>query len=170
MRKVKILIILGIALLFVSFVPGSFTDRGDLIYRDEFQCYLINGSGNLWVEVYGADSRNISLYVLDYDDTLSLVEEGTLENTDPLFSIENVENFVGSISLPEQGWYGVIIQANITNPNLSNMRYDIYLTRELPHKIPFILFISSEIVSFCLLAYIKYGPDIEGQSLSKNEL
>jgi len=155
MRKVKILFILGIALLLVSFVPGSFTNRGDVIDRDPFSCILVNGSGNLWVEVYGRDNRNISLYVLDYDDTLSLVEEGNLENTAPLFSIENVESFVGPISLPEPSWYGVIVQANISNPDLSNMRYDIYITRELPHKIPFSLFISSEILAFCLLVYTK---------------
>ncbi|MBY8998200.1 MAG: hypothetical protein KGD60_10735 [Candidatus Thorarchaeota archaeon] len=156
MRAVKFFIILGFAFLLASFVPSPFASRGNLIDRGYYECFLVNGSGNLLVEVSGADYRNISLYVLDYEDTAVLVREESLENTTPLFFIENVFNFSGIISLPRPDWYGVVVLANIANPALTNMRYDIYITRPVPYLVPILLFTISEVLGIGLLLYRRF--------------
>ena len=153
MRVAKFFIILGFAFLLASFVPSPYVSHGDLIERGYYECFLVNGSGNLFVDVTGRDYRNISLYVLDYEDTLVLVREESMENTTPVFVLENVLNFSGSISLPRPDWYGVVVIANIANPALSNMRYDIIITRAVPYSIPILLFTILEVLGIGFIFY-----------------
>jgi hypothetical protein len=156
MRIAKFIIILGFAFLLASFVPSPLAYQGKLISRDYYECFLVNGSDNLLVDVSGADHRNISLYVLDYEDTIVLVREESLVNTTPLFFIENVLNFSGIITLPRPGWYGVVVLANIANPALTNMRYDIYITRAVPYLVPILLFAALEVLGIGLILYRRF--------------
>ena len=156
MRVTKFIIILGFAFLLASFVPSPFASQGDLISRGYYECFLVNGSGNLFVEVSGADNRNISLYVLDYENTAVLVREESLENTTPLFIMENALYFSGIILLPRSGWYGIVVLANISNPALSNMRYDIHITRAVPYLVPILLFTILEVLGIGFIFYRKF--------------
>ncbi|MCF2137219.1 MAG: hypothetical protein K9W43_08250 [Candidatus Thorarchaeota archaeon] len=150
MRLERFLVVLGLAFLIAAFIPGSTTIDGRLINRGDYQCFLVDGSGDLYVDARGEDvvGRNLSLYVLTYADTVTLVHSGSMTNLEPIFSVENVANFTGTIALPRPGWYSVVILPNISSPEISNMRYDIQISRVTPYVFPLLLFVISEILGF----------------------
>ncbi len=155
MRIAKFLIILGLAFLIASYVPAPSSSHGNLVSGDRYHCFVVKVTNNLYVDVSGAENRNFSLYILDYNDTLIFLTDGSLENTEPLFSWENIQQFSGVLSLPEPGWYGVIITSSISDPSF-NMRYDLYLTHATPYFTPFLLFVLLETLGGILLLYRKY--------------
>lgn len=161
MRVAKSIIILGLAFLLASFIPGRSLDYQNLMISGHYESFMVNGAGNVFVQVSNTENKNISLYVLSYNDTLVLVSEDSLENTTPLFQKEDFVNFSSIIALPERGWYGIVVATNSVNPSIDKTFIDIHINRPTPYLVPFLLFITSEVLG---LGVFIYGKLTKGSS------
>ncbi len=151
MRIVKFFIVIGIVFMITSFIPGSTVTHGTIAESDEYHCFMVAGAGNIYVNVRGADNRNLSLYVLTYEDTIILTNSGSLVYTHPVFSVYNFSEYTGIVVLPSTGWYCIAITPCISDPILTNTRYDIVITRATPYVFPFLISVVLEVFGVGLL-------------------
>lgn len=156
MRIAKFLVILGFAFLLASFVqsiPAHYESM--ILEKNEYECFLVRGAGNLFVEASCSEDRNISLYMLSYNDTLVLIKENSLYDTTPLFRKENIQYFSSVITLPERGWYGIVITFSSMNSSFEETSLNIHIAEANPYPIPFFLFIASEVLGLGCFTYQK---------------
>ncbi|NHI83796.1 MAG: hypothetical protein EAX81_05800 [Candidatus Thorarchaeota archaeon] len=156
MRITKFFIILGIAFLLASFLPSRSANYESIVVdRNHYECFLVRGAGNLFVEASGVEDRNISLYVLSYDDTLVLIQEDSLENTTPIFMKENILHFSDVINLPERDWYGIVVTFCFVNSSFGETSLHIHIAEVTPYPAPFFLFVVSEVLGLGSFIYRK---------------
>lgn len=131
-RYTKTCLILGFVFLFVSFIQGTADMSGRLIYYGNYDGFVVPSNGKIYIEAWGRDERPFSLYILNLDDMIIAIDEGSLDNVTPILTIENVVHYTATIEVPETGWYGILITQ--TNDSYANMRYDIVVSRGVPHN------------------------------------
>ncbi len=101
---------IGIALLVSSFIPppGGMGVQGSIDYGSYMiRMYGLRGDARVDIELY--EGLGISFYVLTTEDALLMLEERSIANTTPCFSLENTTEYSGIISIPSIGIYAFVV-------------------------------------------------------------
>ena len=124
-------ILIGVILLLISFAPGHITsldvDSEDALYTG----LLVMTNGDILVEAIALTNSSFSLYLLDFDSGVRLVEEESLANVTPILAIEDVDRYVGIIDLSTDDAYFIVVTNSSTSPSV--MRARITIWRATPH-------------------------------------
>jgi hypothetical protein len=124
-------ILIGVILLLISFAPGHITSRQvdseDALYTG----LLVVTNGDILVEAITLTNNSFSLYLLDFDSGVRLVDEASLANVTPILAIEDIDRYVGVIDLPTDDAYFLVVTNSSTSPSV--MRVVINIWRATPH-------------------------------------
>lgn len=105
----RLLFVIGISLVAMSFLfpagisgethidPGHYEGNYFLVTDDiYFETRVIYGNGPF------------SIYFLESDDVIQVLEEGTMIGIEPLVALEDIEEYEGWLHFPEPGTYGFV--------------------------------------------------------------
>lgn len=130
-------ILIGVILLLISFAPGHITsldvDSEDALYTG----LLVMTNGDILVEAIALSNNSFSLYLLDFDSGVRLVDEASLANVTPILAIEDVDRYVGIIDLPTDDAYLLVVTNSSTSPSVMWVQINIW--RATPHPRVFAL-------------------------------
>ena len=105
-------LIIGLSLVAISFTGYKIHQYGppEPIEGDAYFGYAFGsgGSFHIYAESWSNGSQTFSLYLLTIEDTLTLLEEQTLDNTDPLIEVHGVMQYDQLVSNFPPGKYGVV--------------------------------------------------------------
>ncbi len=71
--------------------------------------YVFTGAVVVTIEV--RDNYPISMYILDWSDTLNFMQSRALDNCSPIVEYHNITSFNGMIDVPAPGVYSLIIES-----------------------------------------------------------
>jgi len=149
MRLQVLIVGIGIALLVSSFIPppgGIGGVSGSINYEDfDIRMYGLRGSVHVDVELY--EGPGISFYVLTAKDALLVMEEQSVVNTTPCFSLENTTGYSGVIDIPSIGIYAFVV----TTYYNTTSHFDVGINNIYPQiwlLIPGVILIASGIILF----------------------
>lgn len=111
MRIEKSLLTIGVFLIIVSFLNLGGGGIGLDVGPNSFMGMWINTGGDFYLEVESQYNDSISIYILDYTDTLVIIKESSVENTTPLAVFYNVTQYSGTINIILPGTYAVLVTA-----------------------------------------------------------
>lgn len=151
LRSLKLIFGLGVTLIIVSFLYGGVAVSGKLLAYGEYCGHFVAVTEGIHIQVWGRDNRNVTLYVLDFDNGYKAINERSLENVSYLFIYENVSYLEINILVSAQGWYTVLVTPS--SAEHTYMRYDININRNIPHVGPFVLGIALIIFDILLVVY-----------------
>lgn len=161
-RLAKIILILGTALAMASWIPGASVIGGSgdsPIMYGEYDCYLFKYTENTYIEVEAYDNRGVTLYLLDLDETISFLQNESLDEIGVIPLAENVTNYVGYMPLQTRGWYCIII-----TPYHEMAAYGMEMKRITPHL--GLLLVSITLVSIGVVLVIRERQKSRGRSQS----
>lgn len=136
-----LMITLGITLLLVSFLGAGNFGLHASINSGMYKGYLFRTTDDIYVRAEKDTNESFSLYILDSEDTLSVLENGSLEQTNPVVMMENITHYTGRIELPSPGVYTILVTPSHNN----TISVNIDIQRTNPHMnalIPGILFVA----------------------------
>ena len=158
-------ILIGVILLLLSFAPGHITSR-DVDSEDAlYTGLLVMTNGDISVEAIALTNNSFSLYLLDFDSGVRLVEEASLANVTPILAIEDVDRYVGLIDLPTDDAYLIVVTNSSTSPSV--MRVQITIWRATPH--PRVFALGSILIAIGVIFGRKQILDILNQIQSKRK-
>jgi hypothetical protein len=132
MRIYESLLVLGIALLVVSFVPVSYVYTStENIAPESYAVYRVATIENVHLKLEVIHGHPVSLYILDSTDTLLVAQEGSIENTSPLFEFEGVLSINETIALPAADIYFFLV--TWTGEEADMPYYRIEVSGLVPH-------------------------------------
>ena len=112
MRIERTLVVTG-ALLIVLSLYAPIASPSYMTYVNlepaQYQGVLVACDAVLDVRISSHNGMPFSVSVLDYESSLYALEEGSLENTTPVFQISDVSVFDDAIPLPTPGWYSILV-------------------------------------------------------------
>ncbi|MBS3795966.1 MAG: hypothetical protein KGY80_13765 [Candidatus Thorarchaeota archaeon] len=136
-----LMITLGITLLLVSFLGAGNFGLHASINSGMYKGYLFRTTDDIYVRAEKDTNESFSLYILDSEDTLSVLENGSLEQTNPVVMMENITHYTGRVELPSPGVYTILVTPSHNN----TISVNIDIQRTNPHMnalIPGILFVA----------------------------
>jgi len=132
MRFGKFLLSVGAVLLLISTLSSNPIGDTFQVSNRSYKGIMFRAPTNVIIEVRTITQNfNISLYVLDEEDTIAAVLNGNLENASPLFEKINVHDYTGVIVIPTQGIYSVIV----TTSSEENIDVSIKIAGAIPHQV-----------------------------------
>ncbi|MGY5852381.1 MAG: hypothetical protein RTU92_02315 [Candidatus Thorarchaeota archaeon] len=117
-----VLVIIGMTLLLVSITYDASIDFKPELLPNQYSCFTFETSGSVYLQLDQEFSHAIDLYVLDYSDTVLLIENISLEGTTPLHVYSNITEFTGIISIDSTGIYTILVDP------VEDIRMDVDLT------------------------------------------
>jgi len=84
--------------------------------------YMFTSSIHVTIDV--RDNLTISLYLLDWDDTLTLLQTGSLDHTSPHIAYHNITSFSSIIEVPAPGVFSLV--ADSTHNETVFLDIDMY--------------------------------------------
>jgi hypothetical protein len=128
-------LLIGISVTLVSFAPSSIgMGGGGPLDPGGVQGGLYMFTGTVAVTIDVRDSHSISMYVLDWDDTLNFMQNREHGNSSPIIENHNITSYNGVIEVPFPGIYSLIIESEINE----TIYLDIDMYRVLPQSNIFI--------------------------------
>ncbi|MBD3159410.1 MAG: hypothetical protein GF309_11520 [Candidatus Lokiarchaeota archaeon] len=149
-----LMVTLGITLLLVSFLGAGSFGLGTSIDSGMYKGRLFRTTDAIYVRAEGRTNKSFSLYIFDSEDTLSVLENGSLEQTNPVAMMENITHYNGRVELPSPGVYAILVTPSHNN----TISVSIDIQRTNPHMnalIPGILFVAGG----AILSYIPRRAD-----------
>ncbi len=137
MSSLKLIFGLGVTFLIISFLYGNAATSGKLLYYGEYSGHFVAVTEGVHIQAWGRDNRNLTLYVLDFDNGYKALNENSLENVSYLYIYENVTYVETNILVSSPGWYTILVTPS--NPESVIIRYDISIGRNIPHIGPLVL-------------------------------
>jgi len=109
MRLGKAAMVLGLTLIAISFVPGGGFGGSSLVEFGQYDGKMFRVAGSFHLEVEARDNNSLSFYVLNYEDTMRVIQYTSLENTTPIIHVENTTYYAGVVGIFTPGWYSVLV-------------------------------------------------------------
>lgn len=128
MRLGKLIIVIGLVLLIVSFNPSGTTGRSIQAMNDSYtaQFVMVTRDFNLNIESY--EGGTFSFHILTESDSYRLLENSSIDTLNPLLTRENISEFNGIITIPSPGWYAICIRST----NSSVVQVDFLISGIMP--------------------------------------
>jgi len=106
----KFLFVIGITLLIMSVLYPAGINGGESVdpgnYEGEF--FLVTDA--VYLQTTSREGNyTFSLYILDSDDVVQVLESGTMNGIEPLYALEDIMEYEGWLQFPEPGIYGLIV-------------------------------------------------------------
>ena len=106
----RLLFVIGITLLIMSVLYPAGLSGGESVdpgnYEGEF--FLVTDA--VYLHTTSREGNyTFSLYILDSDDVVEVLDSGTMNCIDPLYALEDIVEYEGWIQFPESGIYGLIV-------------------------------------------------------------
>ncbi len=128
-RLSKSLFVLSIALVIISFNPGSVYQSYGPVEPGNYKGRFFAAITDINFEIVSADHRNLSVYLMGYEDGYRMLEEVSIENITWIVAFENINSFKGVLDIPERDWYALIIIA----PANETVAYTMTMSRVTPY-------------------------------------
>jgi hypothetical protein len=132
LRFGTLLMVIGLSIVaLAAFPPRIGMGGGGPLEPGGYQggLYMFTSSVHMTIEV--RDNLTISLYLLDWDDTLTLLQTGSLDHTSPHIAYHNITSFNGIIEVPAPGMYSLI--ADSTHNETVFLDIDMYTIQPQTH-------------------------------------
>ncbi len=126
----KLLMIIGITFLLISFVPSSEFGFSSEVEHGAYEGRVFGAVGNTYIEVYTYNSSVLCVYIVSYDELMIALENASLEETHPLIALEGIKNYSDVIEIPLPGMYAILV----TPYNNETIFFHIEVARPLPHS------------------------------------
>ena len=106
----RLLFVIGVSLLAMSILFPSGLSGGGRIEPGYYQgtFFLVTDDVYLWTTTREGN-RTFSIYFLESDDMFQVLESGTMLGIEPLFAMEDIEEYEGWLDFPEPGTYGYVV-------------------------------------------------------------
>jgi len=113
---VRFVSVVGIVLLVMSFLFPAGADVSVHIAPDTYEgeSFFATEDMYLWIESGDTVSR-FSLYIFNSTITNQILESGSLEGIEPIFSLENITEYQGVAHFPHSGIYGYFLTHSYNN-------------------------------------------------------
>ena len=109
MRIERTLILIGFVMIVVSFTGGSGRGGGANVRYGECGGQVFKAYGNVLVEAEDFYSHSFSIYILTWSSFQYILENGSLEDVDPVAIFEKVDGSIETIiELPGTGFYAIL--------------------------------------------------------------
>jgi len=134
LRFGTLLILIGLSIVaLAAFPPRAGMGGGGPLEPGGYQggLYMFTSSINVTIDV--RDNLTISLYLLDWDDTLTLLQTSSLDHTNPHIAYHNITSFSGIIEVPAPGIYSLV--ADSTHNETVFLDIDMYPILPLTHML-----------------------------------
>ncbi|MHA2045085.1 MAG: hypothetical protein ACW99G_09840 [Candidatus Thorarchaeota archaeon] len=105
----RLLFVIGVSLLAMSFLFPAGISVGINIDPGHYEGTYFLVTDDIYFETtirFG--SGTFSIYFLESDDVIQVLESGTMIGIDPLFAMEDIEEYEGWLHFPESGTYGFV--------------------------------------------------------------
>ncbi len=105
----RLLFVIGVSLFAMSFLYPAGISGGTRIDPGYYEGTFFLVTDDLYFETrtrYGG--RTFSIYFLESDDVIQVLESGTMIGIEPLFALEDIEEYEGWLHFPEPGTYGFV--------------------------------------------------------------
>lgn len=109
------LYIVGITILLFSFRPVTLASVTNNIMAGEYYGLWLPITDNPFLQINTLHSNinvsaiPVSVYVLQYNDSIKALESGSLNKSAPVFKLENITYYSGLIELPSPGTYVLFV-------------------------------------------------------------
>jgi hypothetical protein len=116
----RLLFVIGISLVAMSFLFPAGISRETRIDPGHYEGNYFLVTDDIYFEtriIYG--NGPFSIYFLESDDVIQVLESGTMIGIEPLFALENIEEYEGWLHFPEPGTYGFVA----THSNNESIRF-----------------------------------------------
>lgn len=130
MRITKSLLVVGIILCLVAFLPDEIVHNGDYMNGGPNYGHVVQTTGSIYLEVTAEGEDSFDVFVVTFDDAIRAFEEESLDNASILVELEDVEQYQGIIDL-SAGTYIVFITPS--NTTAEDARFFLIVYRVTPH-------------------------------------
>ncbi|MHA1958401.1 MAG: hypothetical protein ACW968_15920 [Candidatus Thorarchaeota archaeon] len=97
MRITKSLLVVGIILCLVAFLPDEIVHNGDYMNGGPNYGHVVQTTGSIYLEVTAEGEDSFDVFVVTFDDAIRAFEEESLDNASILVELEDVEQYQGII-------------------------------------------------------------------------
>lgn len=106
----RFFLVIGVSLVVMSLLfPGGVT-MSELVEPGAFEGEYFLVTDDFYLHAHtDFGNYSFSFYLLDYEDVIQSLESGTVNGTNPLVAIENVEQYEGLVHCPRAGTYGILV-------------------------------------------------------------
>ena len=112
-RLGKSLMIIGIALILVSFVGAVTYGQGSDVAYDDYDGVIVRTAGDILLDIESTNQTAFSLFVLNFDDMIQMLQhDGSIEDYNPILMVENITSYHEVLTLKAPGWYAVLVTAS----------------------------------------------------------
>ncbi len=120
MRLGKSLAVFGMVLIIISFSNLGGGGSGTFVGPGQYSGEWIRTGGDFYLSVepdYQGDV--VSIFVLNYDDTLKVINSTSTVNTSPIFERINVTEYEGRIQIIIPGLYSILVTSCVNETGYS---------------------------------------------------
>lgn len=130
LRLKETLLVLGIVLIVISFIPGPLVSEFADIEEGTHHGYLFQCVTSPHITVEVRHSSFVSVFILSLEDSFRLIDGEPIENITVIFSLVNISEYSGTPDLGAPGQY-VIFITTLVQSNI--VFYSVFISRSLPH-------------------------------------
>ncbi len=125
----RLLFVIGISLVAMSFLFPAGISGGARIESGNYEGnYFLVTDDIYFVTSTREGNSPFSIYFLESDDVIQVLESGTMIGIEPLFAMEDVEEYEGWLDFPEPGIYG-FVATHSNNESITHRIWGIALPR-----------------------------------------
>ncbi len=137
LRLMKSILVFGIVLSLISFLPDLVLEDSPSVYEDTYNVYVVQftNSPHLRVRV-GTDrvgyDKTISLYILTLEEGHRFIEGEPFEDITRVFAVENISEYSDIVPIDTPGMY-VILVTTYNSTSSSSAWADFSFSRSVPN-------------------------------------
>ena len=127
MRIGKSLAVFGMVLIVISFINLGGFGSGSFVGPGQYDGEWIRTGGDFYLSVEpDIQGDVVSIFVLNFDDTLKVINSASTVNTSPIFETHNVTGYVGRIQIIFPGLYSILV-TSFANETGYSMDFELIL-------------------------------------------
>ncbi len=148
MRIGKILIAISVSILLLSFLPFSNIRLSGSVEPNEYRGRIFGLGSHVWLDIETTDNQQISVFILDWNNSMLLLGSGSLDDITPVVSWENTTGYSGRVEVPSLGLYSIVV---ITQSN-ETVQFDVDSDYILPQYFIFLAGVTILLLGVLLIA------------------
>lgn len=148
MRIGKILIAISVSILLLSFLPFSNIRLSSSVEPNEYRGRIFGLGSHVWLDIETTDNQQISVFILDWNNSMLLLGSGSLDDITPVVSWENTTGYSGRVEVPFLGLYSIVV---ITQSN-ETVQFDVDSDYILPQYFIFLAGVTILLLGVLLIA------------------
>lgn len=148
MRIGKILIAISVSILLLSFLPFSNIRLSGSVEPNEYRGRIFGLGSHVWLDIETTDNQQISVFILDWNNSMLLLGSGSLDDITPVVSWENTTGYSGRVEVPFLGLYSIVV---ITQSN-ETVQFDVDSDYILPQYFIFLAGVTILLLGVLLIA------------------